>query len=85
MSQCNFIGALPRSAGAARGRNVRARRRARAGGHGRRSSRRRSADEHDDFAPRAFDAQREATPPRAALERGDALSAVARTVAEKLR
>ncbi|WP_334042815.1 serine hydrolase [Burkholderia ambifaria] len=38
-----------------------------------------------DFAPRALDAQGAATRPRAALERGDALSAVARAVAEKLR
>ncbi|HEM7897552.1 TPA: serine hydrolase [Burkholderia cenocepacia] len=38
-----------------------------------------------DFAPRALAAQGEATRPRAALERGDALSAVARAVAEKLR
>ncbi|VWC40594.1 serine hydrolase domain-containing protein [Burkholderia lata] len=38
-----------------------------------------------DFAPRALDAQGAATRPRAALERGDALSSVARAVAEKLR
>ncbi|CAD9227185.1 Putative hydrolase [Burkholderia cenocepacia] len=38
-----------------------------------------------DFAPRALDARGEATRPRAALERGDALSAVARAVAEQLR
>ncbi|MCA8021133.1 serine hydrolase domain-containing protein [Burkholderia metallica] len=38
-----------------------------------------------DFAPRALDAQGAAARPRAALERGDALSAVARAVAEQLR
>ncbi|EGD03089.1 putative hydrolase, partial [Burkholderia sp. TJI49] len=38
-----------------------------------------------DFAPRALDAQGEATRPRAALERGDALSAVARAVAVRLQ
>ncbi|WP_176046228.1 serine hydrolase [Burkholderia sp. BCC1644] len=38
-----------------------------------------------DFAPRALDAQGQTTRPRAALERGDALSMVARAVAEKLR
>lgn len=38
-----------------------------------------------DFAPRALDTQGEATRPRAALERADALSVVARAVAEKLR
>ncbi|MBC8845436.1 6-aminohexanoate hydrolase, partial [Escherichia coli] len=38
-----------------------------------------------DFAPRALEAHGEATRPRAALERGDALSMVARAVAEKLR
>ncbi|MBU9163760.1 serine hydrolase domain-containing protein [Burkholderia multivorans] len=38
-----------------------------------------------DFAPRALDAQGEATRPRAALERADALSAVARAVAARLR
>ncbi|VWD16699.1 6-aminohexanoate-dimer hydrolase [Burkholderia lata] len=37
-----------------------------------------------DFAPRALDAQGESTRPRAALERGDALSRVARAVTEKL-
>ncbi|KVG59946.1 serine hydrolase domain-containing protein [Burkholderia territorii] len=38
-----------------------------------------------DFAPRALDAQGEATRPRAVLERGDALSAVARAVAVRLQ
>ncbi|MCA7996903.1 hypothetical protein LGM59_01425 [Burkholderia metallica] len=38
-----------------------------------------------DFAPRALDAQGAAARPRAALERGDALSAVALAVAEQLR
>ncbi|VWD30777.1 6-aminohexanoate-dimer hydrolase [Burkholderia aenigmatica] len=38
-----------------------------------------------DFAPRALDAHGEATRPRAALERGDALSMVARAVAVRLR
>lgn len=38
-----------------------------------------------DFAPRALDAHGEATRPRAALERGDALSMVARAVADRLR
>lgn len=37
-----------------------------------------------DFAPRALDAQGQASRPRAALERGDALNMVARAVAEKL-
>ncbi|VWD12254.1 serine hydrolase domain-containing protein [Burkholderia contaminans] len=38
-----------------------------------------------DFAPRALDAQGAATRPRAALERGDALSMVARAVVDRLR
>ncbi|VWM09288.1 serine hydrolase domain-containing protein [Burkholderia lata] len=38
-----------------------------------------------DFAPRSLDAHGESTRPRAALERGDALSGVARVVAETLR
>ncbi|OXI81019.1 6-aminohexanoate hydrolase [Burkholderia sp. AU33423] len=38
-----------------------------------------------DFAPRALDAQGAATRPRAALERGDALSKVARAVVDRLR
>ncbi|MDN7874696.1 serine hydrolase domain-containing protein [Burkholderia aenigmatica] len=38
-----------------------------------------------DFVPRALDAHGEATRPRAALERGDALSMVARAVADRLR
>ncbi|MGS0891981.1 serine hydrolase domain-containing protein [Burkholderia stagnalis] len=38
-----------------------------------------------DFAPRALDAHGDAVRPRAALERGDALSAVARALAERLR
>ncbi|VWC11396.1 6-aminohexanoate-dimer hydrolase [Burkholderia aenigmatica] len=38
-----------------------------------------------DFAPRALDAHGEATRPRAALECGDALSMVARAVADRLR
>lgn len=38
-----------------------------------------------DFAPRALESHGDASRPRAALERGDALSAVARAVAERLR
>ncbi|NIE58129.1 MULTISPECIES: serine hydrolase [unclassified Burkholderia] len=38
-----------------------------------------------DFAPRALDAQGAAIRPRAALERGDALSMVARAVVDRLR
>ncbi|KAF1038876.1 MAG: 6-aminohexanoate-dimer hydrolase [Burkholderia lata] len=38
-----------------------------------------------DFAPRALDAHGASTRPRAALERGDALSAVARAVDDRLR
>ncbi|MBN3775559.1 6-aminohexanoate hydrolase, partial [Burkholderia sp. Se-20378] len=38
-----------------------------------------------DFAPRSLDAHGESTRPRAALERGDALSGVARAVVETLR